>query len=634
MKKVTTKRIFTLAVCVLLTVSVTVGGFSYASAASADDIDAQIGSILDYMINKAGVSSVQQLIDGELASKAGISSEWYVFALRQYEKGYDFNAYASALKKHITTNPKYEMVYAISFACLGINYEYISQTLADSIGKFGIISWIFGLQLMNNGYSCKGYSQTEAVNKLLSLQLADGGFALSGTTADVDVTAMTVQALSKHYNLNELVKKAVNKAVELLSERQRADGGFTSYGVPNPESTAQVITALTALDIDCLNDSRFIKNGNNLLDALNKFKLRDGSFCHEEGKESNDNATVQALYSLVALWRQIKELSPLYTFAKKAVPAQTTAAPVIVYYQSGTTKKSGTTATSAVTTTRRSNRRQPTERAQSTTAPPKKAATTSIAQTAAKPVIQAATFAASVVTSADETTLKAEPFATAAAQYTTAERAADNQLQTVTDTTKEIDKPDYKKIVYAVFAIAALAACALLLITGKRNPKNFIAVILIAGAAFAVNAFVDIQSKDDFYIDKSETQEAQGDVTVTLSIRCDNIVGLSQDDYIPRDGTILAESEFTVNDGATVYDVLVLAARQNNIQIENSSAASDSSAYISGINYIYEFDFGDLSGWRYKVNGEFPSVGCGGYTVKSGDKIEWQYSLNLGEDLQ
>ena len=56
--------------------------------------------------------------------------------------------------------------------------------------------------------------------------------------------------------------------------------------------------------------------------------------------------------------------------------------------------------------------------------------------------------------------------------------------------------------------------------------------------------------------------------------------------------------------------------------------------YISGINYLYEFDFGDLSGWVYHVNGVSPSVGCGEYKLSDGDRIEWLYTCNLGNDLK
>ena len=57
-------------------------------------------------------------------------------------------------------------------------------------------------------------------------------------------------------------------------------------------------------------------------------------------------------------------------------------------------------------------------------------------------------------------------------------------------------------------------------------------------------------------------------------------------------------------------------------------------AYIAGINYLYEFDFGELSGWTYRVNGEVPSVGCDKYELKDGDKVEWIYTCELGKDIR
>ena len=55
--------------------------------------------------------------------------------------------------------------------------------------------------------------------------------------------------------------------------------------------------------------------------------------------------------------------------------------------------------------------------------------------------------------------------------------------------------------------------------------------------------------------------------------------------------------------------------------------------YIHGIGNIYEFDFGDLSGWVYMVNGESASVGCDQYVLQDGDQVEWHYTLELGKDI-
>ncbi len=32
-----------------------------------------------------------------------------------------------------------------------------------------------------------------------------------------------------------------------------------------------------------------------------------------------------------------------------------------------------------------------------------------------------------------------------------------------------------------------------------------------------------------------------------------------------------------------------------------------------------------MSGWKYKVNGEYPGVGAGQYQLKVNDKVEWIY---------
>ena len=58
-----------------------------------------------------------------------------------------------------------------------------------------------------------------------------------------------------------------------------------------------------------------------------------------------------------------------------------------------------------------------------------------------------------------------------------------------------------------------------------------------------------------------------------------------------------------------------------------------SSAYVEGINNLYEFDVGSLSGWMYNVNGWYPNYGCSRYQVKDGDVVEWCYTCDLGEDL-
>ena len=90
-----------------------------------------------------------------------------------------------------------------------------------------------------------------------------------------------------------------------------------------------------------------------------------------------------------------------------------------------------------------------------------------------------------------------------------------------------------------------------------------------------------------------------------------------------------------LRDGDTVYSVLSRAVRYNKIQMEYQGARDNpfGSVYIQGINYLYEFSCGELSGWMYRVNGKFPEYGCSLYGLSDGDVIEWVYTCDLGRDV-
>lgn len=93
-------------------------------------------------------------------------------------------------------------------------------------------------------------TREKLVQTILDAALENGGWALTGTTADPDMTAMAMQALAPYYDTDENVRAAVDKALDVLSAAQLPTGGFVSWGSENSESCAQVIVALTALGID------------------------------------------------------------------------------------------------------------------------------------------------------------------------------------------------------------------------------------------------------------------------------------------------------------------------------------------------------------------------------------------------
>ena len=259
--------------------------------------------IVEYNLKKSSASFVQEWIDGDLTRDAGAGSEWYVMALSNHGQ-YDFSDYNTALNKYLSENEigsaSSRMKYALTYIAIGDKTNpYINKILGNSVGEQGIMSLVFGLHLLNNGCNCDAYSVNGLIDEILSLKLADGGFSVMGEYGDVDVTAMTVQALAVHYD-NPAVKQTVDSALDFLSVRQLENGGYSAYGVENPESSAQVIIMLSSLGIDVCNDDRFIKNGNTVFDGIRKFCLDDGSFCHKEGGASDATATAQVLSASIA----------------------------------------------------------------------------------------------------------------------------------------------------------------------------------------------------------------------------------------------------------------------------------------------------------------------------------------------
>ncbi len=158
------------------------------------------------------------------------------------------------------------------------------------------------------------------IDRILACQLPDGGFSLFGGTAaasssdqisDPDITSMALQALAKYQDRTD-VKKVTGEAVACLSKLQKDNGGYASWGTVNSESCAQVIVALCELGIP-LDDPRFVKNSNTLLDNLLTFYQPGQGFLHtSEGSGVNQMATEQALYSLVAIQRTHAGKNSLY----------------------------------------------------------------------------------------------------------------------------------------------------------------------------------------------------------------------------------------------------------------------------------------------------------------------------------
>lgn len=189
----------------------------------------------------------------------------------------------------------------------------------DDVTYQGMNGAVFALIALDSGKydvptAAEGGNQTTRdglVAYLLAQQLSDGGWALSGSSADPDMTAMVLQALAPYRAGDASVQTAVGKALKVLSDMQQADGGYSSWGTLNSESCAQVLIALSTLGIDPTKDARFIKNGLTLLDALLAYAPENG-FRHTADGEVDAMATEQALCALTAYARLLDGKTALY----------------------------------------------------------------------------------------------------------------------------------------------------------------------------------------------------------------------------------------------------------------------------------------------------------------------------------
>lgn len=282
----------------------------------ADEAEA----IIAYKISQSGAKSFDEWTEG-LAQTAGNGAEWYVIALHQLGKSADLGKYSQELADSLSAkNQKGTNAQrcAMGFLAANCNSIYIEHAVNNTIGSQGIMSYIWGLHLLSNGAKSAEYSPEALAEKIVSFKLSDGGFALSGTASNVDVTAMAVSALAPYYGKNASVKDAIDSSLAFLSSVQAENGGFVNYGAENCESAAQVIIALCALGIDPTADTRFIKNGKSAVDSLRSYAMGDGSFSHISGGGTNESANQQALHAFTALARLESGKSGLFMLDAQA----------------------------------------------------------------------------------------------------------------------------------------------------------------------------------------------------------------------------------------------------------------------------------------------------------------------------
>ena len=285
---------------------------------------------LQAMAKKVGCA-YEDILTSDLVVPGESVSDWIAIATGCSGNPVKRNAYLKGLEDYVTAeyekngclhNIKATEYHRISLAvlslggdptCFGADGSGNSINLiaegtynwsnSDSLGMQGLNGWIFALiTLDTKGYAVPSdavYTREDIVAAILDAQTDEGGFGLSGGTADVDITAMTLQALAPYYHNDVNVQSSVDRALGWLS--------------------AQHVIALCSLGIDPRTDERFIKNGNSAMDGLLQYQTQSGMFKHTLDGDEDVMATEQAALALIAVQRLDQNGNRIYDFTEIAV---------------------------------------------------------------------------------------------------------------------------------------------------------------------------------------------------------------------------------------------------------------------------------------------------------------------------
>lgn len=612
--------------------------FCITAEAKNNDIESLIESIIEW---KGG--SAQDIADEISENMENSISDWYAISLSRYKYNIDFSKCTAALNEYTlsakNTRATDMQRIAIAYTAMGSKNKYIDTALNNSIGKLGIMSYSYGLIMLDCGAYYGSMTRDEIISKILEMQFSDGGWGLM-QGSDVDVTAMTIQALARYYKYSD-VKNAVDKALSYLSKRQQSDGDFTSYGISNAESTAQVLLALSTMKIDCNTDSRFIKNGNTVLDGLLKYRRSDGSFSHTYDGDSNQLATVQAFYALISLWRYENGKTAFFEFVSNNIQREVSQKP-----DTDSSKISTESSVSSKPISGNSTKPQATESSLIASQEPASQNANQISQsnssisknskaefstTSSKNVENSAESKEESSENSETTSLESsftESNESSKTENLSNENISGDFSTTETSNTNESQAVNYQLIIVLCLVGIFAVALSVLIVRKKANKTNIIVLVIGLIALTAVSLTLKIETPNQYYSEVSDNK--QNTANVVISISCSNAVGKT--DKAPKNGIILDDTELSISNGETVFDMLVKISKQNKILLDYNGDSD--TIYVRGINGLYEFDCGELSGWMYKVNGKTPNVGCSAYTLKDGDVIEWVYTTNLGKDLE
>lgn len=552
---------------------------------NAQGYTAQLASVLAFIKSSVDTPVANASIKGEWAvlsaARAGMNTTAYTNWYAAYAQKLGAKLQASR-GSFDTTNEYARIVLALTamgqnakeFKFGGTTYDLVTPLTAKTGDTYkatipGRASAAFALIALDSGdYSVTDTSARSAlVAYLVTTQKSSGAWSIDDTnfTAEnLDTTAMVLTALARHTG-EAGVSTAIDKALTYLAQKQGANG----YG--STESNAQVITALSALGIDCTMGD-FAKQGSNPLTAMLKLQLASGGFKQNSTTTSaNQMSSEQAAYALVAYDRFKRGTNSLYNMsdAQNLLPQDNHAQAVIDQINDLGT----------ITNCNRS---------------------TYLALEAIK-----AAYDALDRSEKEEVTNYND--------YLAQKTRFDSLLQThLTAKLKELEE-HYGKLKQSDFTTEQWKKITEAYRTGRSE---------ISASAYAEQADTALdKAKDaiDAYVN--------GDV-ITVSFR---LVGDFPESYTGEHISYvnwIATSEYTLKTGSTVYDLFTSALSNAGLQsigADTGYVSSITAPSVLGGYTLSEFSNGPGSGWMFTVNNVHGNYALNEHVLQDGDRVVWHY---------
>ena len=425
------------------------------------------------------------------------------------------------------------------------------------------------------------------LNALCRTQLDSGAWGIDGehAGADVDATAMVIQALAPYRATNSAVAEAIEKALTWLSQKYQTTGDYGSS-----ESAAQVIVALSALNIDAKTDSRFQYKGISVLsNFLSYADETTGGFLHVKVDPStggagtvNQMSSEQAAYTLVAYDRYVKRTNSLYDMTDVVKREDASAQEVIdMINQIGNVDESSY---NAIAEARNAyNKLSAADKAKV-----KNYNTLTAAETSYKAILKQKQID----------------------QYKALKAHYDDLLN---DKTKK----------YGTAAKKKLAS----ILQQAQTDMN---------AAESCERVTAIYEKAITDLDAVKP----GDIEVTFrligALEATQDVDLTTDSYLPEYVTWVPTKTYALQENATVYDLFTEAMSDAGLRYIGAESNYVSTIYAPsclGGYALSEFTNGKKSGWMYTVNGKHPNQGLKNWTLNDNDVVVWHYVNDYSHEV-